>query len=95
LALTFFSVDISVFRNRPILAFLALFGGQNRLAASANASARQKWEDGQGETPSAFDDFDQNLGLFAQKWVPIWGVLALCKKRDLRFFGVAVSAVFA
>jgi hypothetical protein len=63
--LTSFAIAISVFRNRLILAFLAFFGGQNRLGASANASARKKWEDGQGETPSAFDDFDQNLGLFA------------------------------
>jgi hypothetical protein len=68
------------------LAFLAFFGGQNRLAASANATARKKWEDGQGETPSAFDDFDQNLGLFAQKLVPFGGVLALCKNATYDFW---------
>jgi hypothetical protein len=67
------------------LAFLRFFGGRNGPGDSANAGARKKWEDGQGKTHSAFDDFDQKLVPFAQKLVLIWGFLARCKNATYVF----------
>jgi hypothetical protein len=68
------------------LAFLTFFGGRNGLGDSANATARKKWEDGQGKTRCVLHGFDQNLGLFAQKLGVIWGVLAQCKNATYVFW---------